>query len=112
MSLQWIKISVLPEQTEKINDFSIRSIEVNNRKICLVKLPDGFFAVDDKCPHAGGRLSFGKCDDDGNIICPVHRYKFNAKTGKGLQGDFVNTYPVEIRDDGIYIGMKKRFLFF
>jgi nitrite reductase/ring-hydroxylating ferredoxin subunit len=36
----------------------------------------------------------------------VHRYKYDVKTGKGLQGDFVETYPTELRNDGVYVGLK------
>jgi len=92
--------------------YSMHRIEVNRKKICLVRLPEGYFAIDNKCPHAGGSLSFGKCDSEGVVTCPVHRYQFDAKTGKGLQGDYVNSYPVEITEDGMYIGFKSNWWMF
>jgi len=41
------------------------------------------------------------------LICPIHRYSYDIHTGKGDPGqhDFVDVYPVEIRDDGVYIGI-------
>lgn len=89
---------------------SVRTIEIENKMICLAHLPEGFFAIDDRCPHAGARLGLGKCTEEGMVVCPVHRYQYDAKTGKGAskQGDYVNTYPIEKREDGIYIGIEKK----
>jgi nitrite reductase/ring-hydroxylating ferredoxin subunit len=87
---------------------AIRAVTVNNKHICLLRLPAGFYALDNRCPHAGAKLSFGRCDEKGILTCPVHRYRYDIHTGKGLQGDFVTTYPVEVKDDGIYVGLPKR----
>ncbi|OYU97285.1 MAG: (2Fe-2S)-binding protein [Bacteroidetes bacterium B1(2017)] len=89
---------------------SVRTIDIENKLICLVRIPDGYFAIDDKCPHAGARLGLGKCSPEGMVICPIHRYQYDVKTGRGLpkQGDYVNTYPIETRADGVYIGFEKK----
>jgi 3-phenylpropionate/trans-cinnamate dioxygenase ferredoxin subunit len=108
MAIKWEKIydfNLHGNEPQEVH--SVRTIEVNEKRICLARLPEGFFAIDDRCPHAGARLGMGKCDHQGNVICPVHRYRYDVKTGKGLQGDFVNTYPTETRKDGVYIGFKK-----
>lgn len=88
--------------------FSVRTIDVNDQMICLGRLPDGYFAVSDKCPHAAGRLGIGECNQDGQVICPYHRHKYDLKTGKGeeVHGDAVKTFPVETRNDGVYIGFQ------
>jgi len=111
----------MPLRYIKVYDFKIngpepqalntpRTIDIEGKKICLVKLADGYFAIDDKCPHAGARLGSGRCDEAGNVICPVHRYKYNPKTGKGmpLQGDYVKTYPVKLNNEGVFIGIEKK----
>ena len=81
-------------------------IKVNGKSLCLVGYEDGVYAVGATCPHAGADLSGGWCKD-GKLICPFHRYSYDIKTGKGDPGqnDYVETYPVEVRDDGVYIGM-------
>ena len=85
------------------------TIRVENKKICLAHTREGFFAVSDRCPHQGGSLGQGYCTDDGTIVCPLHRYNFDLKTGRAKSGigDFVYTYPLEIRDDGLFIGIEK-----
>ena len=49
-------------------------------------------------------------DGVGNIVCPLHRYKFNLETGRNVTGEgyFLKTYPVESRPDGIYVGFKEK----
>lgn len=83
---------------------SVRSVEVEGKRICLIYAEDGYYAMDDRCPHAGARFGAGGWCENGNLICPVHRHKFELKSGRGSEGDFVNTYPTEKREDGVYVG--------
>lgn len=107
------------ENADAANNFlaqgRVTYLQIQNHKICLAHTADGFFAVNDKCPHNGASLSSGKCTSDGAIVCPVHRYAFDLKTGrsKGGLGSYVERYPIESRSDGIYIGFEKvRFFLF
>jgi nitrite reductase/ring-hydroxylating ferredoxin subunit len=45
----------------------------------------------------------------GNIVCPLHRYKFSLVNGRNVSGEgyYLKTYPVEQREDGLYIGFEK-----
>ena len=103
---KWHKIEVEPQG----KDF-VRQIQVEGKKLCLVKHQDEYFVVQNYCPHAGGVLSGGWCKN-GYLICPIHRWEYNLHTGRGAegQGDYINTYPVEIRDDGIYVGIKESWI--
>ncbi|MBC7383751.1 MAG: Rieske 2Fe-2S domain-containing protein [Bacteroidia bacterium] len=89
---------------------SVRTINLDGTLLTMIRLPEGYFAVADQCPHAGARLGHGKCTPEGKIICPVHRFQYDVKTGRGLpaQGDYVETYPVETRKDGVYVGLKSK----
>lgn len=109
-SFKWYKIYDAEEEAGGVHPLlTVRTIDVNGKLVCLARVADGYYAVDDRCPHsAGGRLGRGKCDEEGRVICPIHRYKYDVKSGKGVQGDFVETYPVEHRKDGVYIGMPRK----
>ncbi len=64
-------------------DFStddIRGALIAEHKLCVGRAGEHFFAVDDTCPHAGGSLSEGLVDGD-LLICPLHAYAFEVKTG-------------------------------
>lgn len=79
------------------------------KKICIARSAEGFFAVNDKCPHNGFSLSQGYCSDDNAIVCPLHRYRFDLRTGRAKSGiaDCVDTYRLEFRGDGIYVGIER-----
>ena len=91
----------------------IAVIEVNGKKICLTKFQQQWFGFAYKCPHAGGLLANGYIDIIGNIVCPVHRYKFSLKNGRDTSGEgfYMKTFPVEIRVEGLYIGLESGGLF-
>jgi len=108
--INWYKIF---DSTDALNSFvkegSLNTIYVGKKKICLAHTSEGFFAVDDKCPHNGASLSNGFCTASNSIVCPVHRYHFDLTTGRAKSGggDCLNTYPLEIRNNGIFIGINE-----
>ena len=79
------------------------------KKSALENSKMSIFAFASKCPHAGGILADGYIDATGNIVCPQHRYKYNLKNGFNVSGEgyYLKNWPVEIRDDGVYIGFEE-----
>ena len=74
------------------------------------KNKDILSACASQCPHAGGQMADGHIDALGNIVCPLHRYKFSLQNGGNVTGEgyFLKTYPVEIREEGIFIGIEEK----
>ncbi len=108
----WYKIA---ESIAEIN-FSadgLAETEANGKRICIARLNDQLFACTQKCPHAGGTLSEGYIDAIGNIVCPLHRYKYSLQNGRNTSGEgyFLKTYPVEIREDGVFVSIPDASLF-
>jgi len=95
------------------NESGLLSTQVNGKKITLAKVQDDVKACAYKCPHSGGILSEGFIDAAGNIVCPLHRYKFSLQNGRNVTGEgyYLKTHPVEVREDGIYIGFEDKGLF-
>jgi nitrite reductase/ring-hydroxylating ferredoxin subunit len=109
---KWYKIA------DHINeiDFAgngIAVIEARGKKICLARYNGIPFAFAYKCPHAGGILADGHIDALGNIVCPLHRYRYSMQNGRNTSGEgyFLKHWPVEIREDGLYLGMEDTGLF-
>lgn len=104
--MNWYKVPDLQNTKEPF----IKKVKVNGKGICLVSYDGDVYALSSTCPHAGAELSGGWCKD-GKLICPFHRYAYDIHNGKGDPGqnDFVDTYPVEVREDGIYIGLASFF---
>jgi 3-phenylpropionate/trans-cinnamate dioxygenase ferredoxin subunit len=103
----WHKIA------DHINEISfsenkIAVAELNGKQICIGKFQEEVFAFAFKCPHAGGILADGHIDSLGNIVCPLHRYKYNMQNGRNVSGEgyYLKHWPVETRQDGIYVGVE------
>ena len=95
------------------SESGLAEMEVSGKKICLTLYKDELFACSAKCPHAGGPMSAGYTDALGNIVCPLHRYKFSLRNGRNVSGEgyFLKTFPVEQRQDGIFVGFEENNLF-
>lgn len=89
-------------------DNNIAVIELNGKKICIGKHHELVFAFAYKCPHAGGIMADGHIDALGNIVCPLHRYKYNMQNGRNVSGEgyFLKHWPVEQREDGVFVGIE------
>jgi len=83
--------------------------EVNDKKICIGIHNEQLFAFAYKCPHAGGFLAEGHIDALGNVVCPLHRYKYNMANGRNTSGEgyYLKHWSVEQREDGIYVAMEE-----
>lgn len=97
----------------QLSEKTLLGLEAGGKKMCLVKFNDQLFACANTCPHASGVLSNGWIDELGNIVCPLHRYKFSLANGRNTSGEgyFLKTYPIEEREDGVYVGIPETSLF-
>lgn len=108
----WHKIAEHLSELE-FGSNNIAVVEVKGKKFCLGKFNQALFAFAYKCPHAGGFLADGYIDAIGNIVCPMHRYKFNMANGRNSSGEgyYLKHWPAEQRDDGIYVAQEEGGLF-
>ena len=88
---------------------NIAVIELKGKKICLAKFNEHLFGFGYKCPHAGGILADGFIDALGNVVCPLHRYKYSLQNGRNISGEgyYLKHWPIEIKDDGVYITIEE-----
>ena len=95
------------------NENNLLETEVDGKKICVAKNKDVLFACAHKCPHAGGFMDEGYLDATGNIVCSIHRYKFSLQNGRNTSGEgyYLKVYPVETREEGIFVGIENTGLF-
>ena len=96
-----------------IGERDLTVMEVNGKKISFTRYEGVLYAFAYKCPHASGIMADGFVDDAGNVVCPLHRYRFNVKNGFNTSGEgyYLKTYPIEQREDGLYLGLEKTGLF-
>jgi 3-phenylpropionate/trans-cinnamate dioxygenase ferredoxin subunit len=104
---QWFKLADTPRELPwQANSMCI--VSANGKTLTLAKHNDQLFGFAHKCPHASGIMADGFLDALGNVVCPLHRYKFNMQNGRNVTGEgyYLKTYPVETREDGLYIGFE------
>ena len=79
--------------------------EAGEERVCLVHYQGQYYAIHNTCPHQGVSLGLGRMDN-GYVVCPMHGWEFSPIDGS-LPDYYLEppipTYPVEVRDDGIYV---------
>jgi nitrite reductase/ring-hydroxylating ferredoxin subunit len=102
--LHWHLLAESPEALFW-QDNGMAVAEVNGKKICIARFRDQYHAFAYTCPHASGILASGWIDLLGNVVCPLHRYKYSIVNGRNTSGEgyFMKTYPLRIDEKGIYV---------
>jgi nitrite reductase (NADH) small subunit len=74
-----------------------RVFEVEGEKIAVFRTRGGeVYAVQAECPHRGGPLADGLLGG-ATLICPLHGWKFDLKTGQALFGECgLKTFTVQM----------------
>src|SRR5438874_3632619 len=103
-SMKWFKIVDNQDSLDWPTN-GIVVVEVEGKKITLTKKGDTLSACAHKCPHAGGVLAEGFIDAMGNIVCPLHGYKFSLRNGRNVSGEgyHLKTFILEERESGVFI---------
>lgn len=103
----WVEVN----QSELIEK-TVQAILVGGRRLVLIKFKDQYFVTESKCPHAGADISQGWCNDDGNLVCPFHRYEYQLHNGRGKQGqgDYIKIYPTKIENHKLFVGFTKNWI--
>jgi len=105
----WYKVA----ETGEMQEGEVRAVQAGSQGIALTRYQGSYGALDSACPHQSGPLGEGsiECDGDGHcwVRCPWHGWDFHPLTGRssGGHGDAVATFPVEERDDGIYVQVQE-----
>ena len=113
-----------------LNDFperSVRVLSIEGREIGVMRWHgDELFAFHNRCPHQGGPLCWGffgpklvsrdggvpgrlEADDDVPIVvCPWHKWEFEAATGRSVtDSDYrVRTYPIRVEAGRVLLAMR------
>jgi 3-phenylpropionate/trans-cinnamate dioxygenase ferredoxin subunit len=105
----WHKIA-WPQEIASMPELTPKQLILSGKKYCLVRKEGRFYVLDDRCPHAGGLLSNGWCDENGNVVCPYHRLRYRLDTGQLARGKgyYVNSYETDLRPDGLYMAIPRR----
>ncbi len=101
-SLTWHRVLGAGELPEG----RVTTVTAGHLSIALTHVDGTYAALDNHCPHQGGPLGEGSIEN-GLLRCPWHGFDYCPLTGQspGAFGDTVSTHQVEVREDGIYVGV-------
>lgn len=100
----WYKVA----DPKELPEGRVKSAPCGLETVCLSHFEGQYAALDNRCPHQAGPLGEGSIEN-GWLRCPWHGWDFHPLTGKspGSLDDSIRKYPVEVRDDGIYVGVEE-----
>lgn len=107
--IKWIKIfNSLDELDSRFvrDNFCLKNGAVD---LLLIKTNSQILAFKNRCPHQNKPMDGCKVTE-GRVICPYHQYSFSLKDGRG-HGLYLEKYPVEVRTDGVFVGIEKWSIF-
>jgi 3-phenylpropionate/trans-cinnamate dioxygenase ferredoxin subunit len=80
-------------------------VEKDGKTICVARVGDEVFAVDDTCSHSDASLSEGDVTDF-KIECWLHGAEFDLRTGEAVTPPAVaplHTYGVHVDGDSVTV---------
>jgi len=102
-----------------LKDGQMKEVKAGGRDVLLAKVGGKFYAVENTCPHMGGKLAQGKLE--GTVVtCPLHGSQFALKDGSVVRWTnwpgivvavtklirrprAIKTYPVKIEGDKVMV---------
>ena len=108
-TLNWHRILDLDELPEG----RVTTISVGRQTFAVSHFQGTYGALDNACSHQGGPLGEGSIEQGAEgkcwLRCPWHGWDFDPLTGQspGGHGDGLETFPIEVREDGVYLGLEE-----
>lgn len=69
----------------------MKAFRLDGQGVLVYHLQDGFYATQSTCTHMFAPLARGKILDDCKVQCPLHRARFDIRSGKVI--DWANFPP-------------------
>ena len=89
---------------------SAKAFPVNGKLVAVFHTEDGWYAIDDLCPHQGASLSAGHVEDKA-VMCPWHAWRFSIEDGRWLDADTgklaCGSYAVKVEDEEVFVSVPK-----
>jgi thiamine pyrophosphate-dependent acetolactate synthase large subunit-like protein/nitrite reductase/ring-hydroxylating ferredoxin subunit len=92
--------------TGELPEGRVTTVSAGHKSVALVHYDGRYSALDNRCPHQGGPLGEGSIEN-GLLRCPWHGFDYCPLDGRSPGfDDEATTYPLEIRDGEIYVGVE------
>ncbi|HAP63173.1 MAG TPA: pyruvate oxidase, partial [Cytophagales bacterium] len=102
-TISWFKVL---DSKNDLPEGRVTTAQAGHNTVCLTHWEGKICALDNACPHQGGPLGEGSIEN-GLLRCPWHGWDYHPCSGKAPGfDDGVDTYRVEEREDGVYVGLE------
>ncbi|GMQ25830.1 non-heme iron oxygenase ferredoxin subunit [Algoriphagus sp. oki45] len=90
---------------EMIPERKIKKVRLGDKEVAVLRLKDTVYAFEPFCPHRGASLLTAFTNAKEEIICPLHQYRFDLKTGQVKSGYCreMEVYPCSLDENGLTI---------
>ena len=87
---------------------SARAFSIGNLVVGIFHVGGQFYALEDRCPHAGASLARGTIEHDTTIVrCRIHHWGFCLQSGRYVDEDKpkyqARTLAVRVVDDEVQV---------
>ncbi|CAB4856546.1 MAG: Rieske 2Fe-2S domain-containing protein [Actinobacteria bacterium] len=92
-------------QLDQLKESAPVKLERNGKTVCVVRVKDEVFAIDDTCSHSDASLCEGEVTDF-KIECWLHGAEFDLRTGQALTlpaNIALQTYQVDIQENSVTV---------
>ena len=130
-NIEWTKLA----EVESFIENPEQLLKVKRDDILVIKNNDGFYAINNRCPHLGLALNMGGCNhQEKTIHCKFHSSDFSYDTGEvkawlnvkgfekfmtwlytkmdpdakkmmSMEPKPVETFPTKVEDDHVWVGI-------
>ena len=103
-------IKIFSSQAEASTSIPINSLRlliINGKKIAMAHTQEGFYAFDNECPHQNEPLHKGMLTAFNEVVCQLHHYRFNLKTGQEANNRCrsMTGYSIIVEKSGVFIDL-------
>ncbi|MCC7265174.1 MAG: Rieske 2Fe-2S domain-containing protein [Candidatus Latescibacteria bacterium] len=97
---QWVPVL----RAEEVPAGEARVVGVGHRQLAVYNVGGEFLATANACVHQGGYLGDGFLDGE-VVICPLHGWQFNVRSGACITrpGQQVKAYEVRVREGQVEV---------
>ena len=104
MSGGFVKVA----ESREIRPSSMKAVEVDGEKVCVINTEGNYHALGNVCTHVGGPLNEGTLEGF-EVQCPWHGSKFDIRTGEPTKPPATSAVPkYEVKIDGNNILVRKQ----
>jgi 3-phenylpropionate/trans-cinnamate dioxygenase ferredoxin component len=82
---------------------------IDEIEIAIFKIEANIYALSNICPHQHTKMIYDGFIEKGCVVCPVHGWMFDLRTGNTPEGGKgLTSYETKIMNDNVYAKISKK----